>query len=129
MVTSADDILSELANMLRLGEPERTGPVHNRPSDQASTRADPTGVESGNALNPPENPYTELERVILDALALEPFNIDDLSIQLGLPVAQVASTLTILELHGAVQQVSPRNYGLADRRTLRDGQKPPSKRT
>jgi DNA processing protein len=52
----------------------------------------------------------EEERAILMRLSAEPLHVDELTRQSGLPVSKVISTLTLLELKGAVRQVGPMIY-------------------
>ncbi|MCQ3931429.1 MAG: DNA-protecting protein DprA [Chloroflexi bacterium] len=42
---------------------------------------------------------------LLEIIALEPVHLDDISIQSGLPIHQVASMMTVMELKGLVQAV------------------------
>ncbi|KAB2855252.1 MAG: DNA-protecting protein DprA, partial [Anaerolineae bacterium] len=42
---------------------------------------------------------------LLEIIALEPVHLDDISIQSGLPIHQVASMMTVMELKGLVQTV------------------------
>lgn len=50
------------------------------------------------------------EKAILEHLSQDPRHIDELVRQSTLPVAQVSSTLTMLELKGMVRQVAPMTY-------------------
>ena len=88
MVTGAQDILSEL-NLEQVAIKEQVATI------QLS----------------PEN---ETEAAILRHLSAEPRHIDDLVYLTGLPIMQVNSTLTMLELRGLVRQVSVRQYVLAE---------------
>lgn len=55
----------------------------------------------------PEDP---LEAAILTGLGSEPCHIDELARQAGLPVAQVSSLLTMMELKGLVRQSGAQSY-------------------
>lgn len=50
------------------------------------------------------------ERTVMGCLSQEPMHIDELTRQCGLPVAQVSSALTMLELKGMVRQVGSMTY-------------------
>jgi DNA processing protein len=52
----------------------------------------------------------ETENIIYGCLSREPLHIDDLTRQCGLPVAQVSSALTMLELKGLIRQVGTMTY-------------------
>ncbi|MBM2826506.1 MAG: processing protein [Dehalococcoidia bacterium] len=58
-------------------------------------------------------PTSNLENQLLGCLSPQPVHIDLLCRQSGLPVATVSSTLTVLELKGAVRQVGSMQYVLA----------------
>jgi DNA processing protein len=88
MVTSAQDILSEL-NL-----------------EQVAIKAQVETIQLS-----PEN---ETETLILRHLSADPRHIDDLADLTGLPIMQVNSTLTMLELRGLVRQVGVRQYVLAE---------------
>jgi DNA processing protein len=64
-------------------------------------------------------PDNDTEAVLLKQLSLEPIHADELGHTTGLSAAQVASTLTLMELKGMVRQVGVMNYVLA-RETLTD---------
>jgi DNA processing protein len=85
MVCSVSDILEEL-NLTMVGE-------------QAQLRA---------AI--PENPT---EAALLAHLSAEPVHVDELGRAVGLPIAQVSSTLALMELKGMVRQVGGMNFVLA----------------
>jgi len=85
MVCGVNDILQEL-NLTMVGE-------------QAQVRA---------AI--PENPT---EAALLAHLSAEPVHVDELGRAVGLPIAQVSSTLALMELKGMVRQVGGMNYVLA----------------
>ncbi len=55
-------------------------------------------------------PTTETEALILAHLSAEPVHVDDLPRAVGLPVAQVTSTLALMELKGMVRQVGGMKY-------------------
>jgi DNA processing protein len=55
-------------------------------------------------------PLDESERRVLDSLSADPLHVDELTRQCGLPVAQVSSALTLLELKGMARQVGPMTY-------------------
>ncbi len=55
-------------------------------------------------------PTTEMEALILAHLSAEPIHVDDLTRAVGLPVAQVTSTLALMELKGMVRQVGGMKY-------------------
>jgi DNA processing protein len=58
-------------------------------------------------------PENETEAVLLDHLSAEPVHVDDLGRTVQLPIAQVSSTLALMELKGMVRQVGGMNYVLA----------------
>jgi DNA processing protein len=62
-------------------------------------------IEAREAL--PEN---ETEAVLLKLLSSEPTHVDELGRASALPVAQVSSTLTMMELKGMVRQLGGMNY-------------------
>jgi DNA processing protein len=55
-------------------------------------------------------PVDALEARILQILVLEPLHIDELCVQLGMPIEKVSATLAIMELKGLTNQVSPMSY-------------------
>jgi DNA processing protein len=57
----------------------------------------------------PDNP---VEARLLECLSADPMHVDDLTRHCGLPIAQVTSTLTILELKGLARKVGPMQYCL-----------------
>lgn len=85
LVTGVNDILEEL-NLQQIGE-----------------------VQSARAALP-EN---DIEATLMKLLSRDPLHVDDLRQQANLPIAQVSSTLTLLELKGMVKQVGTMNYILA----------------
>jgi DNA processing protein len=58
----------------------------------------------------PDNPT---ESALLSRLSAEPMHIDELGRVVGLPIAQVSSTLALMELKGMIRQVGGMNYVLA----------------
>jgi predicted Rossmann fold nucleotide-binding protein DprA/Smf involved in DNA uptake len=103
MITSAADILNELSLAREFAE--------SLPK-MADQPADAPPVEEPSELRPVAQPETEAEFMILRALSVEAQFIDNLSTRSGLPIKQVSSTLTILELKGLVRQVGILQYAL-----------------
>jgi DNA processing protein len=58
-------------------------------------------------------PENETEALLLEHLSAEPVHVDDLGRAVQMPIAQVSSTLALLELKGIVRQVGGMNYVLA----------------
>ncbi|MFQ6000549.1 MAG: DNA-processing protein DprA [Anaerolineae bacterium] len=58
-------------------------------------------------------PENETESMILGLISQEPVHVDEIGRQSGLPIAQVTSTLALMELKGLVRQVGGMNYVLA----------------
>jgi DNA processing protein len=58
-------------------------------------------------------PENETEALLLDYLSAEPLHVDELRRAVKLPIAQVSSTLALMELKGMVRQVGGMNYVLA----------------
>jgi DNA processing protein len=58
-------------------------------------------------------PENETEALLLNHLSGEPLHVDRLSRTVQLPIAQVSSTLALMELKGMVRQVGGMNYVLA----------------
>ncbi len=58
-------------------------------------------------------PQDETEATLLRHLSADPVHVDDLRQQTGLPIAQVSSTLALMELKGMVRQTAGMNYVLA----------------
>lgn len=52
----------------------------------------------------------ETEAILLRHLSFEPIHVDELGRASGLPISEVASTLTFMELKGKVRQVGMMNY-------------------
>jgi DNA processing protein len=55
-------------------------------------------------------PENALEEQVLTLLAAQPLHIDELSRTSGLPVAEISSTLTVLELKGIVRSIGGMAY-------------------
>jgi DNA processing protein len=55
-------------------------------------------------------PENETEAQLLDHLSAEPVHVDELRRAVDLPIAQVSSTLALMELKGMVRQVGGMNY-------------------
>jgi DNA processing protein len=58
-------------------------------------------------------PDNETEAMLLEHLSAEPIHVDELGRATGLPISQVASTLTLMELKGKIRQVGGMNYVIA----------------
>mgnify|MGYP000216547194 CR=1 FL=1 len=58
-------------------------------------------------------PSNETEAILLSHLSTEPIHVDELQRQIGLPIAQVTSTLALMELKGMVRQVGGMKYVVA----------------
>ncbi len=58
-------------------------------------------------------PQDETEKQLLSLLSCEPVHIDEIGRQLALPIAQVSSTLALMELKGLVRQVGGMHYIVA----------------
>jgi DNA processing protein len=58
-------------------------------------------------------PDNETEAVLLEHLSAEPIHVDELGRATGLPISQVASALTLMELKGKIRQVGGMNYVIA----------------
>lgn len=58
-------------------------------------------------------PADETEAALLDQLSAEPVHVDELQQQLELPIAQVTSTLALMELKGMVRQAGGMKYIVA----------------
>ncbi|MGB5931607.1 MAG: hypothetical protein WBH57_00875 [Anaerolineae bacterium] len=50
-------------------------------------------------------PENETESMILSLISQEPVHVDEIGRESGLPIAQVTSTLALIELKGLVRQV------------------------
>ena len=57
----------------------------------------------------------DIQSHLLDQMAAGPIHIDELCRQSRLPVSQVSSTLTILELKGIVKHLGNMNYGITEK--------------
>ncbi|NIW45029.1 MAG: DNA-protecting protein DprA [Gammaproteobacteria bacterium] len=64
-------------------------------------------------------PDTLMEAAILQYLSAEPVHIDELGAHTGIPAAELASTLTMMELKGQVRQVGGMNYVIAREANVR----------
>jgi len=58
-------------------------------------------------------PENETEAVLLRHISTNPLHVDELGRAVGLPIAQVTSTLALMELKGMVRQVGGMHYVLA----------------
>jgi DNA processing protein len=58
-------------------------------------------------------PADATEQRLLACLSAEPVHIDELGVQMGLPIAQVSGALALMELKGMVRQVGGMNYVVA----------------
>ncbi len=58
-------------------------------------------------------PENETESALLEYITSEPIHVDELGRLSGLPIAQVTSTLALMELKGMVRQVGGMHYVLA----------------
>jgi DNA processing protein len=57
-------------------------------------------------------PGSPVEARLLAALSADPLHVDDLARLCDLPIAQITSTLTIMELKGLARKVGPMQYCL-----------------
>ena len=58
-------------------------------------------------------PADATEQKLLACLSAEPVHIDELGVQVGMPIAQVSGALAMMELKGMVRQVGGMNYVVA----------------
>ncbi len=58
-------------------------------------------------------PEDEREYHILRCISTEPIHVDEIGQRTGLPIAEVTSTLAMMELKGMVRQVGGMNYVVA----------------
>ncbi len=58
-------------------------------------------------------PEDERESQILQCISVEPIHVDEIGQKTGLPIAEVTSTLTMMELKAMVRQVGGMNYVVA----------------
>jgi DNA processing protein len=58
-------------------------------------------------------PADETEAALLEHLSGEPTHVDELQQRMGLPIAQVTSTLALMELKGMIRQVGGMKYVVA----------------
>ena len=63
-------------------------------------------------------PENDVEAILLAQLSAEPLHVDDLGAATHLSAAEIASTLTIMELKGIVRQVGGMNYILAREKSV-----------
>ncbi len=61
-------------------------------------------------------PEDEKEAQILQCISTEPIHVDDIRQRTSLPIAEVTSTLAMMELKGMVRQVGGMNYVVARER-------------
>lgn len=85
LVTSVEDILEEL-NLTMIAEKQQARAIV---------------------------PSNDTEAVLLKYLSADPTHVDEIRQQSGLPIAQVTSTLALMELKGMVMQMGGMNYVLA----------------
>ncbi len=57
----------------------------------------------------------DVQSCLVDQMSAGPIHIDELCRQSRLPVSQVSSTLTILELKGIVRHLGNMNYGITEK--------------
>jgi DNA processing protein len=58
-------------------------------------------------------PADPVEERLLACLSAEPVHVDELGVQMGLPIAQITGTLALMELKGMVRQVGGMSYVVA----------------
>jgi DNA processing protein len=58
-------------------------------------------------------PENETEATLLEYITADPIHVDEIGQKSDLPIAQVSSTLALMELKGMVRQVGGMNYVLA----------------
>ncbi len=58
-------------------------------------------------------PENETEAALLEYITADPVHVDEIGQKSGLPIAQVSSTLALMELKGMVRQVGGMNYVLS----------------
>jgi DNA processing protein len=63
-------------------------------------------------------PENEQESKILQCVSTEPIHVDEIGQKTDLPIAEVTSTLAMLELKGMVCQVGGMNYVVARERGI-----------
>jgi len=66
-------------------------------------------------------PENETESRLLEYLSADPVHVDELGQQVGLPISEVTSALTLMELKGMVRQVGGMHYVLAHERGVEYG--------
>lgn len=104
MVTEAEDILDEL----KLNHSFHKVVIN---IEKRTTTRPPT-ADSDSELRILPHPDSDTEARILHCLALQPQHIDDLSRQIGMPIPQISSALTVLQLKGLVREVGIMQYAL-----------------
>ena len=121
LVSSVGDILVEIGldateRQIPL-ELDGTGPTSNTMDDIASNGFDPTpGVVSNNPVQwePVSAESADPEEAdLLQHITRDPIHIDDLVRVSAMPITQVSSLLTMLELKGLVQPVGTMHYRLS----------------
>lgn len=106
MITSADDILSEL-NIDSVAPRERAQRRVARPAAEKDT----SHVEDSDRGEIAEDiPTSETESLVLRYLSAKPQHVDELAQQSGLSVAQVNTALTMLEVRGLIENVGVMQY-------------------
>ena len=112
LVGTANDVLEELnlgavtrQTEMQLGQSPEPSPAPPTAIEPASDSPVPTpsASASGEAALPEE-------ARVLGQLDHEPLHIDDIRRKAGLPISEVSSLLTMLELKGAVRQVGCMHY-------------------
>jgi len=58
-------------------------------------------------------PGNDVEAVLLAHLSADPVHVDELRRQVGMPIAEVTSTMALMELKGMVRQVGGMKYVVA----------------
>ena len=85
-VTSSEDVLAEFPDLAKLAGSRRSG------------------HREGEVARSP------VEERVLEAIGLEPVHIDDIIARIGLTPAEASSTLFLLQMRGAIQEVEGRRY-------------------
>lgn len=106
LITSADDILEELA--ITPSAAPRPIPVPDRYQPRPARKTTPTLLTPAPA--PPPSDLTTAEKQLFDLLGSQPLHIDDLIRSSGLRADAVISTITLLELKGLAQMSAPMHY-------------------
>jgi DNA processing protein len=122
VATSAEDVIAELGLDLAL-RPQKGNRVSveadatrkklatDKQSQHAAKRVEPVEGDE-HSENIVAKAANETEALILKHLSHDPQYIDDIAYRSGLPVQQVGSALTILEIKGLVHQVGVKHYVL-----------------